>query len=45
MLLVPGAWPLSNPPVLQPLTDAERRLYSKFQEATAIATQIAQGKS
>lgn len=36
-LLVPGDWPLSNPPVLAPLTDAEKRLYAKVKEAMAIA--------
>lgn len=37
MLLVPGNWPLSNPPVLQPLTDAERQLYVKLREAVQLA--------
>jgi transcriptional regulator with XRE-family HTH domain len=37
MLLVPGDWPLSNPPVLQPLSDAEKRLYAKITEAMQIA--------
>lgn len=33
MLLVPGDWPLDNPPVLQPLTDAEKRLYAVIKAA------------
>lgn len=37
MLLVPGDWPLSNPPVLQPLSDAERQLYAKLKEAVQLA--------
>lgn len=37
MLLVPGDWPLSNPPVLQPLTDQEKRLYQKMMEAVTMA--------
>lgn len=37
MLLVPGDWPLDNPPVLQPLSDAEKRLYAKIQEAIKLA--------
>jgi transcriptional regulator with XRE-family HTH domain len=36
-LLVPGDWPLSNPPVLQPLTDSERRFYAKVKEAMQVA--------
>lgn len=39
-LLVQGDWPLSNPPVLQPLSDAEKRLYQKIQEAADMAVQI-----
>lgn len=39
-LLVRGDWPLSNPPVLQPLSDAEKRLYQKIQEATNMAIQL-----
>lgn len=37
MLMVPGDWPLNNPPVLQPVTDAEKRLYAKIQEAVQLA--------
>jgi transcriptional regulator with XRE-family HTH domain len=37
MLLVPGDWPLSNPPVLQPLSDQEKRLYAKMMEAVSMA--------
>lgn len=36
-LLVPGDWPLSNPPVLQPLTEREKQLYQMFQEAARLA--------
>jgi len=39
-LLVQGDWPLSNPPVLQPLSDAEKRLYQKIQEAADMAVQL-----
>lgn len=37
MLLVKGDWPLNNPPVLQPISDAEKQLYAKIHEAVAIA--------
>lgn len=37
MLLVPGDWPLSNPPVLQPLGDAEKQLYETIRKALAVA--------
>jgi transcriptional regulator with XRE-family HTH domain len=36
-LLVPGDWPLDNPPVLQPLSNAEKQLYAKIREAVTIA--------
>lgn len=42
-MLVPGDWPLDNPPVLQPLSDAEKQLYAKIREATVIAAQIVKG--
>lgn len=29
-ILVPGEWDLGNPPVLQPITEAERKLYAAF---------------
>lgn len=44
-LLVPGDWPLNNPPVLRPVTDAERRLYAKIEEATLIAAELTKGPS
>lgn len=34
-LMVPGDWPLSNPPVLAPLTAEEKQFYSKMREAAA----------
>lgn len=42
-LLVPGEWKLSNPPALRPLTDTEKRLYEKIEEARVIAMEIARG--
>lgn len=44
-LLVEGEWSLSNPPVLQPISEAEKRLYEKMQEVRCIAVEIAKEKS
>jgi transcriptional regulator with XRE-family HTH domain len=36
-LMVPGDWPLSNPPVLAPLSAQERQFYEKMREAMRVA--------
>jgi transcriptional regulator with XRE-family HTH domain len=36
-LMVKGDWDLSNPPVLAPLTDSEKRLYAALREAMKAA--------